>query len=529
MDLTDAITTITRIASERNQAVAERDKANDRIETLQKNLISERAFWTARLVESQSRLGRWEAVAPELRSFILNHAPSSYLLAKLPSPQPPVTPTGKLQPIGEGLSLIAIERYQQITKGYDAKHDDQHADGMIVEVVEQLIHRVVEPRSQPQRIGDVRWDEDQWHMHILEKWGKDPKQLLVIAGTLIVAEIERLLRVKPIAPAQTDNPKVGVVRVFEGSEQNDNTHLYWAFHGNGTGFGLNTADNSDTWEEVWFDVGFILRQDDDREILGPELEEFLKAHPLPEPAREQGRQDEPCPHCKGENFGGYHCNKDGSVDFYCTDCGYTEKWKGKTRISVVIPKPEASNASGESERIVHLAVKDRDGYSNLCGASMSEYSHQHLSEVTCPACLAKMGEGKVVHMFTGGKGEQCLCGCWLRDVEFTTAREDVTCQKCAEKLVRDCPVVGDKWHVGTLGEVRVWNGKNVVDTNDMTTSGCESTDEYFKINQIAHVTGGVRCFNICPAPAPVEKKPEPREDYGVNIAEPVNPPKKRTK
>lgn len=89
-----------------------------------------------------------------------------------------------------GVELIAAERERQVNeKGYDAAHDDTHADrGMATSAAQVLVHYYSNGT-----LGVRRWGScDNWH--IIEKHGDDPVKLLAIAGALIAAEIDRLQR-----------------------------------------------------------------------------------------------------------------------------------------------------------------------------------------------------------------------------------------------------------------------------------------------------------------------------------------------
>jgi len=80
------------------------------------------------------------------------------------------------------LELIAAERDRQISKGYDATHDDQHNDDLSI-VATQVIFAAATGEG-----------SDGWG--IVKKHAGNPVKLLTIAGALIVAEIERRQRLK---------------------------------------------------------------------------------------------------------------------------------------------------------------------------------------------------------------------------------------------------------------------------------------------------------------------------------------------
>lgn len=74
---------------------------------------------------------------------------------------------------------INEERDRQISRGFDAKYDDEHGDGQLAEVAADL----------------CMGNDDDWG--IARKWQHDTRRQLVIAAALIVAEIERLDRLSP--------------------------------------------------------------------------------------------------------------------------------------------------------------------------------------------------------------------------------------------------------------------------------------------------------------------------------------------
>jgi len=86
----------------------------------------------------------------------------------------------------DGVALIAAERRRQVeVKGYDAKADDRSVGGL-ADIAAIL---VTNQASNPMSFWAVNKAE-----HITEKWGNDRIKILIIAGALIAAEIDRLQR-----------------------------------------------------------------------------------------------------------------------------------------------------------------------------------------------------------------------------------------------------------------------------------------------------------------------------------------------
>ncbi len=105
----------------------------------------------------------------------------------------------------QGISLVREERNRQVSKGYDAQHDDTHTKGELVGVAEAVIHVVMYPHHPVRGLSspDPR-DPGNWHEYIIHKWRHDDVRMLTIAVALLVAEIERLERLKR---AITPKPK----------------------------------------------------------------------------------------------------------------------------------------------------------------------------------------------------------------------------------------------------------------------------------------------------------------------------------
>lgn len=100
----------------------------------------------------------------------------------------------------DGVALIAAERRRQIEeKGYTAQHDDEHADSEILHVAGELVNYVdpgitLDPDDHWGIINrtDCKYPDDESAADL---------RLLVIAGALIAAEIDRRQRARaPAAP-----------------------------------------------------------------------------------------------------------------------------------------------------------------------------------------------------------------------------------------------------------------------------------------------------------------------------------------
>ncbi len=79
------------------------------------------------------------------------------------------------------LDEIAAEMAKHPGKGYDATHDDGHANSEIAKAAANLANPFVAVPGAP------RWSDELWHRHT-------PRQRLIIAASLIVREVERLDR-----------------------------------------------------------------------------------------------------------------------------------------------------------------------------------------------------------------------------------------------------------------------------------------------------------------------------------------------
>lgn len=98
----------------------------------------------------------------------------------------------------EILLEIQKERERQINKeGWSQEHDDKHADGSIADAAACYASekRLFEETGIPTfRFRDL-WP---WHPSWFKKSKHDRKRQLVIAGALIVAELERLGRLEAV-------------------------------------------------------------------------------------------------------------------------------------------------------------------------------------------------------------------------------------------------------------------------------------------------------------------------------------------
>jgi hypothetical protein len=87
--------------------------------------------------------------------------------------------------LSRGAMMIMAERHRQVAeKGYTAQHDDGHSDEELADVAQQVLLGYM--------YGPEGTDPDDFG--IIAKRGDDPLRLLVIAGALVAAEIDRYLR-----------------------------------------------------------------------------------------------------------------------------------------------------------------------------------------------------------------------------------------------------------------------------------------------------------------------------------------------
>lgn len=88
------------------------------------------------------------------------------------------------------LDLIQLERARQVNKGWTPEHDDSHTDGEIALAAAcYALTSRVEVEGVPRMINALwPWEREAFHP-------KGAISDLVYAGALIVAEIERRLRI----------------------------------------------------------------------------------------------------------------------------------------------------------------------------------------------------------------------------------------------------------------------------------------------------------------------------------------------
>ncbi|UVJ42538.1 hypothetical protein NVV94_18160 [Pseudomonas sp. LS1212] len=91
-------------------------------------------------------------------------------------------------PAAAGRDVLAERRRQIRDKGWTADHDDGHADGKLAAAAASYALRAAGARH-----GDV---SDFWPWRCSQLKQSDPRRMLVKAGALILAEIERLDRSK---------------------------------------------------------------------------------------------------------------------------------------------------------------------------------------------------------------------------------------------------------------------------------------------------------------------------------------------
>lgn len=96
-------------------------------------------------------------------------------------------------PAAEALKLVGDERVRQVAeKGYDAAHDDQHADRSLAEAAARIALAYAGMSNPPTR--NSNWWPVSLLQRVVAKYWRDRLRWLVIAAALLVAEIERLLR-----------------------------------------------------------------------------------------------------------------------------------------------------------------------------------------------------------------------------------------------------------------------------------------------------------------------------------------------
>ena len=84
---------------------------------------------------------------------------------------------------------VQAERDRQIARGYDAKHDDEAAEGQLYEVAAIVLLGL---RGVAGALLETRASAE----YILNKWRNHRRKQLLIAAALLVAEIERFDRIE---------------------------------------------------------------------------------------------------------------------------------------------------------------------------------------------------------------------------------------------------------------------------------------------------------------------------------------------
>lgn len=103
----------------------------------------------------------------------------------------------------DGADLIADERTHQRIKGYDWMHDAKHADGSMLSLAQEIILNVDHlVAGQQMFFGDS--DDAPWEIaaasHIGQKHKGNRIHILAIAGAMIAAEIDRLIKRDGLTP-----------------------------------------------------------------------------------------------------------------------------------------------------------------------------------------------------------------------------------------------------------------------------------------------------------------------------------------
>ena len=97
----------------------------------------------------------------------------------------------------DGAALISIERHRQVEQeGWTPQHDDEHTNSALIDAA--ICYATEHFASHDTSLEPPEgwpWDSSWWKP-------KDPVANLVRAGALIAAEIDRLLRVSPVAEAE---------------------------------------------------------------------------------------------------------------------------------------------------------------------------------------------------------------------------------------------------------------------------------------------------------------------------------------
>jgi hypothetical protein len=91
---------------------------------------------------------------------------------------------------------IAERRQKQIAKGYDAAHDDQHANGEIAMSAAAYCQSAAKPKLYQKKPGAAFTFPMCWPWKPAEFNPKNSKEDLIDAAAMIVAEYERLERLE---------------------------------------------------------------------------------------------------------------------------------------------------------------------------------------------------------------------------------------------------------------------------------------------------------------------------------------------
>ncbi len=102
----------------------------------------------------------------------------------------------KIDSFTNGTSLINDERMRQCEKGYGREHDDLHVDGSLLRAAMDTMVVVAAETSETGEVPDPPEWVQELVDHIGDKYRRAPIRRLVIAGAMLVAEIERRQRLE---------------------------------------------------------------------------------------------------------------------------------------------------------------------------------------------------------------------------------------------------------------------------------------------------------------------------------------------
>lgn len=110
----------------------------------------------------------------------------------------------------EALQMIDAERRRQIAKGFSPDHDDALTDGALSQLAACYAAGSTDVTTQAQQGKAALWPPA-WESELLTA----PTRLrqLVIAGALIVAEIERLQRARPAELVGDHQPRLTEIQI----------------------------------------------------------------------------------------------------------------------------------------------------------------------------------------------------------------------------------------------------------------------------------------------------------------------------